>query len=122
MRMADAMDLVDRAFAVQRGGEVVVPVIRAQSLDVLAASLVPAGQCVETRHEPLGPFEKQHEVLISPDELRQTRVLDGCLVIEPASTPWRSVPWPERGQPCPLPSYTSDTTARIPLEELRTWS
>ena len=117
MRMAEAVDLVDRAFHVQRGGEVVVPKLRAATLDVVAASVDPAWP---VEREPLGPMEKQHEALLSPDEQRHTRDMGWGYVVEPHATPWRSLEWPARGF-LVAGSYTSDAVERIPIEELRTW-
>lgn len=67
------------------GGEIFVPKIPSMNVMDLAKAIAP-----NTKTEIVGirPGEKLHEVMISPDDARNTKELEDCYVIQPAFHWW----------------------------------
>jgi len=99
------------------GGEVFVPKIPSTGMMDLAAAVAP--DC-EVEIIGIRPGEKIHECLISEDEARTARELDGFYVIQPAYQWWSQRNWAE-GRPLPDGfRYTSDTNqALLAVEEIQ---
>jgi UDP-N-acetylglucosamine 4,6-dehydratase len=78
--LEQGVDLVLRALDLAQGGEIFVPQIPSMKMVDLARSISPA-----CRFKVIGirPGEKVHETLVSEDEARTTRVVDGTYVILP---------------------------------------
>jgi UDP-N-acetylglucosamine 4,6-dehydratase len=107
---------VERCLEEMHGGEIFVPKIPSTAITTVVEALAPG---CETEILGIRPGEKLHEVLVSEDEARHTRELDGMYVIEP-SQPWWAV---ESWDPAPtVPdgfSYRSDTNElRLAADEL----
>ncbi len=104
------VDLVLKALEESEGGEVFVPKIPSMKIVDVAAAINPG-----CRFKMVGirPGEKIHEILISEDELRATRVLDGMYVILPQFFDKKAQ---EKYKDCPrVPEdfvYRSDTNDR----------
>ncbi len=100
-----------------RGGEVFVPKVKSMRLFDLALAVAP-----EARIKIVGirPGEKLHETLITEEEARRTRELDGMYVITPEFSFWKEEHWGE-GKPVPADfSYRSDRNERtITKEEMK---
>jgi UDP-N-acetylglucosamine 4,6-dehydratase len=78
--LAESVDLVLKALEESEGGEVFVPKIPSMRIIDVAKAINPS-----CRFKTVGirPGEKIHETLISEDEVRATKVLDGIYVILP---------------------------------------
>ena len=77
------------------GGEVFVPKIPSTKVIDLAHAIVP-----DAKLNIIGirPGEKLHEVLISPDEARNTIELEKMYVIQPAEATWFGYSWQDKGK------------------------
>jgi UDP-N-acetylglucosamine 4,6-dehydratase len=99
MRVEDAVQLVFSALAWMTGGEIFVPsTTPAFALNDLAREVVPAAK--DWQMLPLGPREKQHEVLLAPGEYAEA-----C-----SETMVRV--WPDRPGPFTVPPAFNSATAR----------
>jgi UDP-N-acetylglucosamine 4,6-dehydratase len=78
--LEQGVELVLRALEESEGGEVFVPKIPSMKIVDVAAAINPG---CRFRVVGIRPGEKIHEILISEDELRATRVLDEMYVILP---------------------------------------
>lgn len=87
MTLADATDLVLRAFRDMQGGEVFIPKVASSSVGELADALAAD---VPHAHRVLSPSEKMHETLISEDEARDTYDYGDHYRIQPQRT-WEDV-------------------------------
>lgn len=78
--LEQGVDLVLKALEESEGGEVFVPKIPSMKIVDVARAIHP--ECT-FRIVGIRPGEKIHEILISEDEVRATKVLDGIYVILP---------------------------------------
>lgn len=78
--MEQAVDLVIKAIKEANGGEVFVPKIPSMRITDLAKAIEP--NCT-FRYTQIRPGEKLHESLISYDEARKVKIVDGIYVIMP---------------------------------------
>ncbi len=86
MRREDAVTLVLLALREMQGGEVFIPKLRSYRLGDLAQAVTgQAGQVVGLR-----PAEKQHEMLVSHDEMRTALDFGDHIRLIPEIHPWRS--------------------------------
>src|SRR6266542_5756348 len=93
-----------------QGGEVFVPKIPSTKVIDLAHAIVP-----DAKLNIIGirPGEKLHEVLISPDEARNTIELEKMYVIQPAEATWFGYSWKDKGKDLPEGyHYSSDTNTQ----------
>jgi len=102
---------VIRSIEAMKGGEIFVPKIPSTSIMDLAAVIAP-----ECQVEDVGirPGEKLHEVLVSEDEARHTREVEGMYVIEPRHEWWNDEHW--KSESAALPEgfrYSSDNNADV---------
>ena len=74
------VDLVFKALDISQGGETFIPQIPSMKVTDLARALVP--NC-KFKNVGIRPGEKLHEVLVSCDEARETKILDDIYVIMP---------------------------------------
>lgn len=104
MTLPEAVALVMRSLTRMRGGEVFIPKLPSFSVFDLASCLHPP----PFAFLGIRPGEKLHESLLSADEARNARVLpDGDVVLGGEGALWGTE------------AYSSDTTGRLTLEELR---
>ncbi len=115
--LEQGVDLVLKALEESEGGEVFVPRIPSMKIVDVATAINPG-----CRFKIVGirPGEKIHEILISEDELRATRVLDGIYVILPQFFDKKTQ---EKYKDCPCVAedfvYRSDTNDRwVTAEDL----
>lgn len=105
--LEQGVDLVLRALDVSQGGEVFIPRIPSMKVVDVARAISPG---CRLRIVGIRPGEKIHETLISEDEVRATRILDGIYVILPQFFDSKTH---ERYENCPRPpadfAYRSDT-------------
>jgi UDP-N-acetylglucosamine 4,6-dehydratase len=80
-----AVEFVISSLAMMQGGEIFVPRIPSMRIADLADALAPDA---ERRIVGVRPGEKVHEVLITEDESRRTRVLSDRFIIYPAYDFW----------------------------------
>jgi len=101
-----AADLVLSMLPTMKGGEIFVPKLPAFDLPILAYAI--SGNA---GFDVIGirPGEKIHEVLISPDEARQTFLQGDLFIVHP---PWDA---PVK----PAFAYSSDMAEKLTVEELR---
>lgn len=97
---------VDRCTQIMEGGEIFVPKIPSMKITDLADVMAPG-----IPHEYIGirPGEKIHEVLITEDEARHTRDLEGYYVIDPEISFWNRN---KKNHTCNLPEgfrYSSES-------------
>lgn len=78
MRIDQALDAVEHAAAAMEGGEIFVPQIASGRVADLAKAIGPTCAITETG---LPRGEKLHELLIAPEELAHTYLVDGYYVI-----------------------------------------
>ncbi len=104
---------VKQCLDMMRGGEIFVPAnLSALSLHDLARELQPDdGLWVKER---LKAGEKQHEILLAPEEHQSTVYRDGFWIVNPEDPQWPYEAW-EGGQP-DLP-YSSDGVPRMNAKE-----
>lgn len=83
--LTQGVDLVVRTFNDMSGGEIFVPKIPSMKLLDMAKVLAP-----DINHKIIGirPGEKLHEMMISPDDARQTYEMENYYVIKPAFVFW----------------------------------
>ncbi len=74
------VDLVIKALNCSMGGETFIPKIPSMRITDLADAINPGGKIKITG---IRPGEKLHEVLVSEDEARNTKIFDGIYVIMP---------------------------------------
>ncbi|WP_135076043.1 UDP-N-acetylglucosamine 4,6-dehydratase (inverting) [Terasakiella sp. SH-1] len=79
------VDLVVRAFNDMRGGEVFIPKIPSMKMSDMATALVPG---VEQEVIGVRPGEKMHEIMISPDDARNTIELEDYYIIKSSFAYW----------------------------------
>ena len=93
LALPDAADFVLRAVSDMRGGEILVPYIRAAPLTRLLEAVAPDAKTFEIGIRPGG--EKLHEVLLSEDELRRAKRKNGWYLVPPVDGPelWDRSPW-----------------------------
>ena len=108
--LEQGVDLVLKALETSEGGEVFVPKIPSMKIVDVAKAIHPNGTF---RMVGIRPGEKIHEVLISEDEVRATKILNGIYVILPQFFDQRVQ---EKYKHCPsVPEnfvYRSDTNDR----------
>ena len=116
IHMDDWIALGWQVLGAMHGGEIFVPHARAWRLGMLANAFAP-GAWVEA--EPR-PGDKQHEILISRDEVPRTVDAGACYVVQPHAalcSVWNYSPW--AGTPMPADwRYRSDTADRLNESEL----
>lgn len=115
MDMTAAVRLVVTAFQTMTGGEVFIPKLKAASIATLAHAVAP--HCTTT---PMGirPGEKMHEILVGPDEVRQTYDRGDFYVIVPSAPTWGIT----RAHGIPVSSsftYTSNTVSQLSEDDLK---
>lgn len=115
-----AVDYVMLALGRMRGGEVLVPVLKASPLTRLAQAVCPGAKLQDMGIRPGG--EKLHEELMSADEFRRALICPDQMMFvvpPPASADlWDSTPW--QGTPLVESSdLRSDTATQWLVEELR---
>jgi len=89
------VEFVLNCLQVMRGGEIFVPKIPSMNIMDLVTAIAP--DC-EVKFTGIRAGEKVHEVLISPDEARQTLEFPDMFVIQPAQSWWGYKYW-DNGQP-----------------------
>lgn len=119
--LEDGVDLVWRAFADMRGGEIYVKKIPSMRITDIAAAVAP-----EAQHEIVGirPGEKLHEQMIGLEDAPHTYAYDGYYKILPAIHDWSSDPVRINGGVRVPPDfiYTSDRNEEwMSVETLRRW-
>ena len=99
------------------GGELFIPKIPSMNIMDLAKAI--AADC-KTKIVGIRPGEKLHEVMISPDDARQTIELADCYIIQPAFKWWPNNKHPE-GKPVPDGFYYSSdkNKQKLSIEKLR---
>ena len=99
--------------ACMRGGEVFVPCnLRTLSIHTLARQFSPEDQW---QRLPLGSGEKQHEVLLSPEEIPDTVTVGHFWVVNPLDHQWK---YEKRvGAPVDVSQVSSATAPRMPVGE-----
>ncbi len=88
------VEFVLRGLQWMRGGEIFVPKIPSMSIMDLAAAIAPG---CEVKFTGIRPGEKIHELLVSPDESRQTLEFSDMFVIRPSHS-WWDVGEPDGGK------------------------
>jgi len=80
MTLEESVDLVMKSLEWAEGGEILVPKVPSMKMEDVARAIIP-----DCKIEIVGirPGEKLHETLISEDETRNTKVVDGIYVILP---------------------------------------
>lgn len=115
----EAAETVLRAIEQMRGGEILLPAMKAAPLGDLLEAVAPDAEITVTGIRQGG--EKMHETLISEEEVRRARIYNGWAVIPPADSDelWDRTPW--LGDPVEDTfTYRSDTwPERWSVEELR---
>ena len=116
----EAVDFVLLCLTVMRGGEILIPKLRAMSISALA-DLVAPGHHRKTVGPRLGG-EKRAEMLFSEDEAdRVVEVGNGpapFFVLEPTYQTWQRPAW--KGRPLPAGhAYRSDTAPQLTADEMR---
>jgi len=86
--LPEAAQFVLQSLERMAGGEIFVPMLRTIRIVDLAAAI--GGKRYPCRISGIRPGEKIHEVLISKDEVRLTRAVDGYFLIEPFSFPYKT--------------------------------
>jgi UDP-N-acetylglucosamine 4,6-dehydratase (inverting) len=103
--LEDGVALVLKALELMKGGEIFVPRIPSTKITELADAMAPGAK---KKVIGIRPGEKLHEVLITQEEARHAKKVDGVFVIEPEHAFWdvknhvKGVPLPEGF------SYSSD--------------
>ncbi len=115
----DAAAAVLRAVADMKGGEVLVPRLKAAPLMRLLEAVAPGSETVEIGIRPGG--EKLHESLLDEDELRRALIWNDWILVPPLDNAdsWDRTPW--LGDPVgPDFDYRSDTCdGQWTVDELR---
>jgi UDP-N-acetylglucosamine 4,6-dehydratase len=100
---------VIKSFERMHGGELFVPKIPSMNIMDLAKAVAP--NC-RTKMVGIRPGEKLNEVMISPDDSRNTVELDDCYIIQPAFLWWKKDNH-KTGKPVPEAfSYSSDNNSQ----------
>lgn len=83
--LEEGVELVLKALSIMKGGEIFVPKIPSVKVTDLAEIMAP-----DAKRKIIGirPGEKLHEVLITGDEARHTKQVDGIYAIEPEHKYW----------------------------------
>jgi UDP-N-acetylglucosamine 4,6-dehydratase len=115
--LAQGVKFVLRCLETMHGGEVFVPKIPSMNIMDLVTTIAPDCQ---VQFNGMRPGEKIHELLVSPDEARQTLEFPDMFVIQPAHNWWNNRNWTE-GRPLPDGfSYGSDSNPDwLSVEALR---
>jgi UDP-N-acetylglucosamine 4,6-dehydratase len=104
------------ALSVMRGGETFIPKLPAARVIDVARAVAPDSEIIITG---LGPFEKLHEAMLSPDESRSAVDLGPAYALLPAQHEW-TADLGVTGAVLPVGfAYTSDQAA-VPVEYRRT--
>ncbi len=115
--LEEGVALVLKAIGSMKGGEIFVPRIPSTKITDLADVIAPGAK---KKIIGVRPGEKLHEVLITPEEARHTKQLDGIFVIEPEYAFWDTA---NHSGAKPLPegfSYSSDNNDwRLSKDELK---
>ncbi|MFZ5670232.1 MAG: UDP-N-acetylglucosamine 4,6-dehydratase (inverting) [Pseudomonadota bacterium] len=105
------VDFVLSSLTLMRGGEIFVPKIPSMAMPDLVQAMAPGAGM---RVIGIRPGEKLHEMMVSPDDARQTVALDDRYVIEPAFVEWAREPFAASAGATPVGedfSYASDTNS-----------
>lgn len=86
LRLEDAHQLVMHALTHMQGGEIFVPKVPSMKISALVHALAPG---CEVRLMGIRPGEKMHEVLLTESEVRRTKDVGFCYVVEPEHDWWR---------------------------------
>jgi UDP-N-acetylglucosamine 4,6-dehydratase len=117
LKLEDAHQLVMHALSNMRGGEIFVPKVPSMKVSELVQALAPA---CEIRLIGIRPGEKMHEALLTENEVRRTKDVGFCYVVEPEHDWWRGE---HVAGYASLPEnfvYTSNTNTRwLQPEEMR---
>ena len=98
-----------------RGGEIFVPNnLKAVDMESVAKSLI-ADTSIEILYEPIQSGEKQHEILLAPEEHRAAVIVGNFIIINPDNPQWQYEAW--RGVPMYDEPYQSGTVPRMSGEE-----
>jgi UDP-N-acetylglucosamine 4,6-dehydratase/5-epimerase len=116
LTLEQGVRFVLRGLELMNGGEVFVPKVPSTGIMDLVAAMAP--DC-EVDHVGIRPGEKLHESLVSVDEARTTLELDDMYVIQPAHPWWKVAPLSAARKVPDGFAYSSDTSARLSVEELR---
>ena len=119
MTLDQSVNLVITALRESEGGEIFVPEIPSMKISDLARAILPG---CKFKNIGIRPGEKLHELLISGDEARDTKIFNDLYVIMPQFLEGRTLH--EKYEKCPrVPggfSYTSDTNEKwLMAEDLR---
>ena len=114
----EAVNVVMRALAMMRGGEVFVPKLPSMRVVDMAAAIYPDKPFEDI---PVRPGEKRHEQLLNDDEITRTMIRGDMFVVTPSPRSWDNSSW--QGFPvAPGSKYTSDTNDRwLTVDEIRLW-
>ena len=106
---------VQEILPIMRGGEIFVPNnLKAVDMESVAKSLI-ADTSIEILYEPIQSGEKQHEILLAPEEHRAAVIVGNFIVINPDNPQWQYEAW--RGVPMYDEPYQSGTVPRMSGEE-----
>ncbi|HEV8440990.1 MAG TPA: UDP-N-acetylglucosamine 4,6-dehydratase (inverting) [Methylomirabilota bacterium] len=105
IRLTDGVEFAIRCAELMRGGEIFVPKIPSMRIMDLVEAVAPG---CEVEDIGIRPGEKLHEILVSEDESRQARELEGMFVIEPIDPSWRFKGWDDGKRPARGFRYSSD--------------
>ena len=110
----EAVDLVSVVLNHMEGGEIVVPKLKACTLETLAEAVRPGVPVVYVGKRPGG--EKMHEVLMTDGEAERAVDCGDVYEIRPHTYSWREG-W-ELGE-VPKQGMRSDTVEQLSVEEVR---
>ena len=85
--LEQAVKFVIKNFERMKGGEIFIPKIPSMKVIDLAKAIAP--EC-EIRYIGIRPGEKLHEVMISPDDSRNTIEFNDCYILKPDFEWWDS--------------------------------
>lgn len=118
--LEQGVEFVLRCLQMMHGGEIFVPKIPSMNIMDLVKAIAP--DC-EVKFTGIRPGEKIHEVLVSPEEARNTLEFPDMFVVQPTHPWWNAGNW-VGGQPLPDGFvYSSDTNSSwLTIEQLREMS
>ena len=88
--LTHGVEFVLRGLGMMRGGEIFVPKIPSTTIMDVASAIAPGSK---VKFTGVRPGEKLHEILISPDEARQTWELPDMFIVHPPE--WGKEKMPE---------------------------
>jgi len=121
MSVHDIVALALRAFGTGIGSEIFVPIMKSASLKELAHAMIEGLGKKKTKVRYIGarPGEKQHELLLSRNEVGRTKVMDSFWVLLPFfPTPKVWEQYSHLSEPL-FPEYSSEISPRFSSRELK---